>query len=122
MCFGLLDILTYLFTYKYVFRISPNSIFNVFEIILIISLLTSGIFSILKKKVSLIIYYCQFLLKATFCILTFGFLFVFLGFRFNTLQYHILSIIVFILEILRLIITIRINRNWNNYDANCEGK
>jgi len=111
IAFGLLDLLAFAKTYKIMFKMIENfSLISIPEIFLIISLIASGIFSIMRKKSSLIIYYFQFPLKITFVIMTFGFLFKMLGFQYDSVGYKILLGVTFLLEITRLIITIMIHK------------
>jgi hypothetical protein len=61
IAFGLLDILSFVQSYKIgvnmLNSIGQIPILSILEILLIVSLIASGIFSIMRKKVSLIIYY-----------------------------------------------------------------
>lgn len=114
IAFGILDLLSFVLTYKFGIKMIENielsPLMYLPEILLIISLIASGIFSILKKKVSLLIYYFQFPLKVTFMILTFGFLFKLLGLQHDSVGYKILIPITFVLEVTRLVITIMIHK------------
>jgi len=78
--------------------------------LLIMSLVVSGVLSIMRKKISLIVYYFQFPLRITFVILTFGFLFKIFGFQYDTVGYQILLGVTVLLEITRLVITIKIHK------------
>ena len=112
--FGLLDLVSFVVTFKFVTKVIENidrfSLLSIPEILLIVSLIASGILSIMRKKISLIIYYFQFPLRITFMILTFGFLIKLLGFQYDSVGYKILAVMTFLLEILRLIITIMIHK------------
>ena len=112
--FGILDLLSFVLTYKFGIKMIENielsPLMYLPEILLIVSLIASGIFSILKKKVSLFIYYFQFPLKVTFMILTFGFLFKLLGLQHDSVGYKILIPTTFLLEVTRLVITIMIHK------------
>ena len=112
--FGLLDLVTFVVTFKFLIKLIENieliSLLSIPEILLIVSLIVSGVLSIMRNKISLIVYYFQFPLRVTFMILTFGFLFKLLGYQYDSLGYKILIIITFLLEILRLVITIMIHK------------
>jgi len=112
--FGLLDLVSFAVTYKFVIKVIENieqfSFLSIPEILMIVSLIASGVLSIMRKKISLIIYYCQFPLRVTFMILSFGFLFKLFGFQYDSVGYKILTWITFLLEIVRLIITIMIHK------------
>lgn len=111
---GIFDLLSFAVTFKFGIKLIENielaPLLNIPEILLIFSLIASGILSILRKKSSLIIYYFQFPLKVTFMILTFGFLFKLLGLQLDSSGYKILLYITFLLEIARLVITIMIHK------------
>ena len=85
-------------------------ILSILEILLIVSLIATGILSIMRKKISLIIYYIQFPLKLGFVILTFAFLFRLFGFQYNSNEYRMLLWFIAFLEIARLIFTIMIHK------------
>ena len=76
--FGLLDLFSFVRTYKIGISMIDNiehfPIMSILEILLIASLIASGILSILRSKISMIIYYAQIPLRLAFMILTFGFL------------------------------------------------
>ena len=116
--FGLLDLVSFVVTYKFVIKVIENidrfSLLSIPEILLIVSLIASGVLSIMRKKTSLIIYYIQFPLRVTFMILTFGFIFILLGFQYDSVGYRILVVITFLLEIIRLLITIMIHKKEYN--------
>ena len=116
--FGLLDLVSFVVTYKFVIKVIENidrfSLLSIPEILLIVSLIASGVLSIMRKKTSLIIYYIQFPLRVTFMILTFGFIFKLLGFQYDSVGYRILVVITFLLEIIRLLITIMIHKKEYN--------
>ena len=86
------------------------SLISIPEMLLIISLVASGVLSIMRKKISLIIYYFQFPLRITFMILTFGFLLRILALQYDSVGYKILLGVTFLLEITRLIIIIMIHK------------
>ena len=75
--FGLLDLVSFVVTFKFVTKVIENidrfSLLSIPEILLIVSLIASGVLSIMRKKISLIIYSCQFRLRVSFMILIFGF-------------------------------------------------
>ena len=116
--FGLLDLVTFVVTFKFLIKLIENieliSLLSIPEILLIVSLIASGVLSIMRKKTSLIIYYIQFPLRVTFMILTFGFIFKLLGFQYDSVGYRILVVITFLLEIIRLLITIMIHKKEYN--------
>lgn len=119
IAFGLLDILSFVLSYKIgvnmLNSIGQIPILSILEILLIVSLIVSGIFSIMRKKVSLIIYYFQFPFKLGFVILTFAFLLRLFEFQYNSNGYQILLWFIGLLEIARLIFTIMIHkRNFRN--------
>ena len=118
--FGILDLISLLRTYKNGLKLigiilNPETlsfyrIIDIFEVILIASLLITGILSILKRKSSLVGFYIQFPFKLAFMILSFGFLLKVFGIPYDSIIYKFLVFIVITLEIARLIITITINR------------
>jgi len=112
--FGLLDLVSFAVTYKFIIKAIENiehfSLLSIPEILLIVSLIASGILLILRKKISLIIYYFQFPLRVIFMILTFGFLFDLFRFQYDSVGYKILVVTTFLLEVVRLIITIMIHK------------
>ncbi len=112
--FGLLDLVSFVVTFKFIIKVIENferfSLLSIPEILLIVSFVASGILLIMRKKTSLIIYYFQFPLRVSFMILTFGFLFKILGFQYDSVSYKILLGVTFLLEIGRLIITIWIHK------------
>ncbi|MCG6191440.1 hypothetical protein [Maribellus maritimus] len=114
IAFGLLDLISFLQSYKIGINmlnsIGQIPILSILEILLIVSLIASGIFSIMRKKISLIIYYIQFPLKLGFVILTFAFLFKLFGLQYNSNGYRILLWIIVLLEIARLIFSIMIHK------------
>lgn len=114
IAFGLLDLFSFIQSFKIginmINSIEQIPILSILEILLIISLIASGIFSIMRKKISLIIYYIQFPLKLGFLILTFAFLFKLFGFQYNSNEYRILLWLIVLLEIARLIFSIMIHK------------
>jgi hypothetical protein len=109
--FGLLDLFSFAVTYKFVFNMIENlSLISIPEMLLIISLVASGVLSIMRKKISLIIYYFQFPLRITYMILTFGFLLRILSLQYDSVGYKILLGVTFLLEFTRLIIIIMIHK------------
>lgn len=112
--FGLLDLISFVQSYKIGINmlnsIGQIPILSILEILLIVSLIASGIFSIMRKKISLIIYYIQFPLKLGFVILTFALLFKLFGLQYNSDGYRILLWIIVLLEIARLIFSIMIHK------------
>lgn len=114
IAFGFLDLFSFIQSFKIginmINSIEQIPIFSILEILLIISLIPSGIFSIMRKKISLIIYFIQFPLKLVFVILTFAFLFILFGFKYNSNEYTILLWLIVLLEIARLIFSIMIHK------------
>ena len=112
--FGLLDLYSFVRLYKFGIKMFDNiehfPIMTILEILLIVSLIASGIFSILRKKISLIIYYVQIPLRLAFMILTFGFLLKLFGLQYDSVGYKILVGFTFLLEIARLTFTIMIHK------------
>lgn len=112
--FGLLDLFSFVRTYKIGINMFDNiehfPIMSILEILLITSLIASGILSILRRKISLIIYYIQVPLRLAFMILTFGFLLKLFGLQYDSVGYKILVGITFLLEIARLTYTIMIHK------------
>ncbi len=113
--FGLLDLFSFVRTYKNGLSLIDNfkhfTIMSILEIVLIASLIVSGVFSIFRNKISLIIYYVQFPLRFAFMILTFGFMLKLFGLQYDSLGYKILVGIIFLLEILRIVFTIKIHKS-----------
>ena len=114
IAFGLLDLISFVQSYKIgmtlLKSIGQIPILSTLEILLIVSLIVSGIFSIMRKKISLIIYYIQFPLKLGFVILTFAFLFRLFGFQYDSIEYRIILWFIALLEIARLIFSIIIHK------------
>lgn len=114
IAFGLLDLISFVLSYKIGINllnsIGQIPILSILEILLIVSLIASGILSIMRKKISLIIYYVQFPLKLGFVILTFAFLFRLFGFQYDSNEYRILFWFIALLEIARLIFSIMIHK------------
>jgi hypothetical protein len=114
LIFGLLDLFSFVRTYKIGISMLDNiehfPIMSILEILLIISLIGSGVLSILRKKISLIIYYTQIPLRLAFMILTFGFLFKLFGLQYDSIGYKILVGLTFLLEIARLTFSIMIHK------------
>lgn len=80
--------------------------------ILTLSLIASGFLSITGSRISFLIYYIQFPLRLVFFTLTFGFVLTLLDLHIDSLAYKGLLAIVFGLEILRLIFSIKISRRY----------
>lgn len=114
IAFGLLDLISFVLSFKIGINllnsIGQIPILSTLEIILIVSLIASGIFSIMRKKISLIIYYIQFPLKLGFVILSFAFLFRLFGFQYDSIEYRFLLWFIALLEIARLIFSIMIHK------------
>jgi hypothetical protein len=114
IAFGLLDLISFVLSYKIGINllnsIGQIPILSILEILLIVSLIASGILSIKRKKISLIIYYIQFPLKLGFVILTFAFLFRLFGFQYDSSEYRILLWFIALLEIARLVFSIMIHK------------
>jgi hypothetical protein len=114
IAFGLLDLISFILSFKIGINllnsIGQIPILSTLEIILIVSLIASGIFSIMRKKISLIIYYIQFPLKLGFVILSFAFLFRLFGFQYDSIEYRFLLWFIALLEIARLIFSIMIHK------------
>ncbi len=114
IAFGLFDLYTFFRTYRLGLEmwntIEYTPILNVLTILLITSLIASGILSILGKKSSLIIYYVQFPFRLLFMILTFGFLLKIFDLQFNTTAYKVVVGLVFLLELFRVVSSILIHR------------
>jgi hypothetical protein len=114
LIFGLLDLFSFVRTYKIgismLDSIEHFPIMSVLEILLIFSLIGSGVLSILRKKISLIIYYAQIPLRLAFMILTFGFLLKLFGLQYDSIGYKILVGLTFLLEIARLTFSIMIHK------------
>lgn len=114
IAFGLLDLYAFIRTYKVGLKLLDNfeyfPIMNSLEILLIVSLVASGVLSIMRKKSALIIYYFQIPLRLTFVILSFGFLINLFGFQYNSIEYKVLIILTSLLEIARLTFTIMIHK------------
>jgi hypothetical protein len=111
---GLLDLFSFSQTYKVGLILLDNfkyfPLMNSLEILLILSFMVSGVLSIMRKKIALVLYYFQMPLRLTFVILTFGFLINIFGFQFNSIGSKVMFILTFLLEIARLIFTIMIHK------------
>lgn len=114
IAFGLLDLYSLIRTYKLGIKLLDNfehvPILNSLEILLIVSLLVSGVLSIMRKKSALVIYYFQIPLRIIFMILTFGFLIKLFGFQYDSVGYKIMVIIASLLELVRLTYSIMIHK------------
>ena len=112
--FGLIDLVSFIQTYKLGVSILDSiehfPIMSILEILLIISLIASGVLSIMRKKISLIIYYFQIPLRIAFMILTFGFVLKIFGLQYDSVGYKVIVGITFLLELARLIFTIMIHK------------
>ena len=112
--FGILDLFSFSQTYKVGLILVDNfkyfPLMNSLEILLILSLVVSGVLSIMRKKIALVFYYFQMPLRLTFVILTFGFLINIFGFQFNSIGFKVMFILTSLLEIARLIFTIMIHK------------
>jgi hypothetical protein len=113
---GILDLLSFIQTidlaWQNINNLSDLPVIQILAVLLIVSLLASGVLSILMKKSSLIIYYSQFLFKMAFFILTFGFVLNFIGFQNDTIFYKIIATVIMMLELGRLIYTIYVHRKY----------
>jgi hypothetical protein len=111
---GILDLFSFSQTYKVGLILLDNfkyfPLMNSLEILLILSFMVSGVLSIMRKKIALVLYYFQMPLRLTFVILTFGFLINIFGFQFNSIGSKVMFILTFLLEIARLIFTIMIHK------------
>lgn len=111
---GLLDLFSFSQTYKVGLILLDNfkyfPLMNSLEILLILSFMVSGVLSIMRKKIALVLYYFQMPLRLTFVILTFGFLINIFGFQFNSIGFKVMFILTFLLEIARLIFTIMLHK------------
>lgn len=115
--FGLLDLLTIIFSHKTLLNLIKNpdlilALINLLTLVLLLSILLSGILSILKKKSALIIYYFQFPFKLGFFILSFGFILKIFDITLGTSLYYIVSGIIIFLEFARLLINIIIHKKY----------
>ena len=111
---GLLDLFSFSQTDKVGLILLDNfkyfPLMNSLEILLILSFMVSGVLSIMRKKIALVLYYFQMPLRLTFVILTFGFLINIFGFQFNSIGFKVMFILTFLLEIARLIFTIMLHK------------
>jgi len=121
--FGLLDLINLIGAFKLGLKLldtifNPEGltffwiIYDVFEVVLIVSLLISGILSILKSKSGLIVFYIQFPFKLAFMILTFGFFLKMFEIPYESMIYKIMAFTVIALEVARLAISIKIHRRY----------
>lgn len=85
-------------------------LFPILMLILVLSLLATGILSILGKKWALIIYYFQFPLRFLFVVLTFSIFFRFFKFQVDSIAYQLLVWFLMALEIARLAFSIWVHR------------
>jgi hypothetical protein len=109
--FGVLDLISLILNFNLLkeslLNISTLPIFSYFQILLIISLLFSSVFSILKKKTGILIYYGQFGFRIAFFILSIGFI---MKFSYHSVLFYILGVFVFIFELFRLIYSILLHK------------
>jgi hypothetical protein len=107
---GVLDIISFVRTYSFGLKlikdIASLNVLDILEVILIISLILSGTLSLLRKKMSLIVYYIQFPFRIGFMIFTFGFLLEIFGFRYDAVMYKVMVVLIIVLELLRLVYSI----------------
>jgi len=113
IAFGILDLYSFYNTYKhmpYVFdKYFGFSFLNTIIIVATLSLLASGVLSMLTKKVAIYIYYFQLPLRVLLSIFTFGFLFRLFHNPNPSTNYYVLIAVVASFEIIRLLITIKIH-------------
>jgi len=114
--FGLLDLFSFTQLYKVGLSLFENMellpVLSILQIILIVSLVVSGILLILKKRSGLITYYFQIPLRIAFMILSFGFLLKIFDFPYESIMFKIMPGLTFLLEIGRLILSIKIHKKY----------
>jgi hypothetical protein len=114
--FGVLDFIAVFKSYKGIYQLSfANSNFLWMDLLILLiyfSLIASGFYLIKKKKPGLWISYLQFPLRLVFVIFSFGFLLIINGIN-QLIGMYVLTIILAVLEIIRLVITILIH--WKYY-------
>ena len=108
--FGTLDIMTSLqyIIFKVPRIINFDGILNITELLLIASLLISGILSLLQKKKAVVIYFIQLPLKILLSILSLNILVPLLRLNPNSIQFKVLGITIIIFEFVRLFYSIKI--------------
>lgn len=84
----------------------------ILSVIMVLSLIASGVFLILGRKTGIVISYFQFPLRLMFLTLTFGFVLGFPGLRIDTLTYKTLLAFIAGLELIRLIFSIWVHRKY----------
>lgn len=118
IAFGILDLFSFYSCYKkmpYVFdRYGQFSILNTILILTIISLLVTSILSILRNRASIYAYYIQLPFRILFSIFTAGFLLKFFQNQNPSITYYIVIGLVILIEIIRLFITINIQKKLFN--------
>jgi hypothetical protein len=114
--FGVLDFIAVLKSYKGIYQLSfANSNFQWMDLVILLiyfSLIASGFYLIKKNKIGLWISYLQFPLRLLFVIFSFGFLLIINGMLNQLIGMYVLTIILAVLEIIRLAITILIHRKY----------
>ena len=117
LIFGLLDIITLVRSYKHIIPRtidwSDFPLITTGSVLLYTSLLFSAYFLLSQKKAGLWITYGQFLFRLAFVVFSFGFLFTLSNFFDDYSEsYGIIFWVLVGLEILRLVFTIVIHRNY----------
>lgn len=109
--FGLLDVFSFIrlfFSFKTdIVNGEDLTIIGIVKSVLIFSLIFSGVFSILKKKTGIFIYYGQFALRLLFMIMSLGFLLIF---SVTSYIHYALIVIIFAFEFYRLIYSILLHK------------
>ncbi len=117
--FALLDGVSLLRSYqevRYYFEFGTGySEFSIFRLLIIASFAISAVLFILRKKEAFVLYYVQFSLRILFMMLSFGFLIELFGGLYGSTAYWTMIVLVFVLEIVRLIQTIIIHRKMNKF-------
>lgn len=116
--FAICDLITFLKTFKLLKSAFSNSFstdflpLNFLIVFLLISLLFTAYFNIVSIKLGIIIYYFQFIPRLAFVVLTFWFL-TYLSNLISFSLYQPVIYLAMILELFRLIYSIKIHRELN---------
>lgn len=114
IAFGILDFYSFYNACKNMPYLFDNyfgfSFLNLILIAATFSLLASGVFSILMKKAAVKIYYFQLPVRFLLSIFTVGFLFNLFNYLNTSPPYYMLIAVIVCFEIMRLFITVKIQR------------
>ncbi|NOQ73745.1 MAG: hypothetical protein GQ574_17185 [Crocinitomix sp.] len=86
-----------------------------FRILLVVSFAFSSVLFFLRKKEAFVLYYFQFPMRLLFMTMSFSFLIELFGGIYGTTAYWTVIVLVFALEVVRLVLTNLIHRKMNRF-------